>query len=70
MSANGQSNEVDKSSDKLYLDEPSTEKEFFSEQSFAFGTMQGWRSSNEDFHKHKIPLDENLANNWAFFFNI
>ncbi|CAF5079954.1 unnamed protein product [Rotaria sp. Silwood1] len=67
MSANGQSNEVDKSSDKLYLDKPSTEKELFSDQSFAFGTMQGWRSSNEDFHKHKIPLDENLAKNWAIF---
>ncbi|CAF3247392.1 unnamed protein product [Rotaria sp. Silwood2] len=67
MSQNGQTNEVDKSSDKLYLDEPSTEKELYSDKSFAFGSMQGWRASNEDCHKHLIPLDNNLANNWAFF---
>ncbi|CAF3713643.1 unnamed protein product [Rotaria sp. Silwood1] len=54
-------------SNKLYLDEPSTKKELYADESFGFGSMQGWRKSNEDCHKDLMPLDNYLWNNWAFF---
>ncbi|CAF3727567.1 unnamed protein product [Rotaria sp. Silwood1] len=59
--------QVKNCSNKLYLDEPSTKKELYADESFGFGSMQGWRKSNEDCHKDLMPLDNYLWNNWAFF---
>lgn len=51
----------------LYLNDPNKRKELFHGQSFAFGGMQGWRKTNEDFHKHLIPLDDQTWKLWSYF---
>ncbi|CAF2616123.1 unnamed protein product [Rotaria sp. Silwood2] len=55
------------SSNDILLDKPSTEKELYADQSFGFGTMQGWRKTHEDFHKHLIPFDNQHWKNWSYF---
>ncbi|CAF1220070.1 unnamed protein product [Rotaria sp. Silwood1] len=67
MSEKSQKNGSETFSSKLYLDEPSTDKELYGDQSFAFGTMQGWRKSNEDYHKELMPFDNHLWKHWAYF---
>jgi len=51
----------------LYLNDPHTAKELDHGESFAFGGMQGWRKSNEDFHKHLIPMNDHSWKNWSYF---
>lgn len=53
--------------DKLYLDQPQTEKELAHGDSFGFASMQGWRSTAEDFHKHLIPFDHQSWQLWSYF---
>jgi serine/threonine protein phosphatase PrpC len=53
--------------EKLYLNDPHTAKELDHGESFAFGGMQGWRKSNEDFHKHLIPINRQSWKLWSYF---
>jgi serine/threonine protein phosphatase PrpC len=63
------SNETDdqEGDESLLLNKPNTKKELDHGQSFAFGGMQGWRKSNEDFHKHLVPIDQNSWKLWSYF---
>ncbi|UJR34353.1 hypothetical protein I4U23_021757 [Adineta vaga] len=53
--------------DDLILSQPETKKELLHGQSFAFGGMQGWRKSNEDFHRHLVPIDNHHWKLWSYF---
>ncbi|CAF1048137.1 unnamed protein product [Rotaria sordida] len=52
---------------KFFLDKPNVEKVLIHDSTFAFGSMQGWRSTMEDRHKHLIPLDKNSWKSWSYF---
>ncbi|CAF1193933.1 unnamed protein product [Rotaria sordida] len=67
MSKDIQTNERNTSSNDLYLDEPCIKKELYSNEVFGFGSMQGWRKTNEDFSKYLMPFDNHLWKDWAFF---
>ncbi|CAF5049275.1 unnamed protein product [Rotaria sp. Silwood1] len=49
------------------LNNPNTRKELYDGQSFAFAGMQGWKTSNEDFHKHLVPIDDQIWKLWSYF---
>ncbi|CAF3695518.1 unnamed protein product [Rotaria sordida] len=51
----------------IFLNNSNTRKELDHGQSFAFGGMQGWRISNEDIHKHLIPIDHHSWKLWSYF---
>ncbi|CAF4717322.1 unnamed protein product [Rotaria sp. Silwood2] len=51
----------------VFLKKPNTKKESEDGQSFAFAGMQGWRISNEDFHKHLVPIDDQKWKLWSYF---
>ncbi|CAF4175937.1 unnamed protein product, partial [Rotaria sp. Silwood2] len=51
----------------IFLNNPNARKELDHGQSFAFGGMQGWRISNEDFHKHLVPIDNHSWKLWSYF---
>ena len=53
--------------DDSFLSHPSTVKHIEHGEQFAFGAMQGWRKSNEDFHKHLIPIDQHSWILWNYF---
>ena len=53
--------------DDLFLKDPETKKELLHGQTFAFAGMQGWRKSNEDFHKHLVPINEQQWKLWSYF---
>lgn len=55
------------STNSLFLDKPCTKKELHGDESYGFGSMQGWRKSHEDYSKHLIPLDHHLWKHWAYF---
>jgi len=55
------------SEESLFLTNPNTRKEFDHGESFSFGGMQGWRKSNEDFHKHLCPIDHHHWKVWSYF---
>lgn len=67
MSLHDHNNKVDNSTNDLFLDKPCTKKELYGDESFGFGSMQGWRKSHEDFSKYLIPLDHHLWKHWAYF---
>ncbi|CAF1209101.1 unnamed protein product [Rotaria sordida] len=48
----------DKIKKNIFSYYPKTRKDITYNQLFAFAGMQGWRTSNEDFHKHLIPIDD------------
>ncbi|CAF0767470.1 unnamed protein product [Adineta steineri] len=62
-----QGNHEDKPENSLFLNNPHTEKELEHGHSFAFAGMQGWRQSNEDFHKHLVPIDQQSWKLWSYF---
>ncbi len=47
-----QDDKASSSEKSLFLDQPRTEKQTDGDQSFGFASMQEWRKTNEDFHKH------------------
>ncbi|CAF0981023.1 unnamed protein product [Rotaria sordida] len=51
----------------IFLNNSNTRKELDHGQSFAFGGMQGWRISNEDIHKHLVPIDHHSWKLWSYF---
>lgn len=51
----------------LFLDKPNAEKTTLNAQTFGFASMQGWRSSMEDRHKHLIPFDDRSWQLWSYF---
>lgn len=53
--------------DDSFLSHPLTVKLIEHGEQFAFGAMQGWRKSNEDFHKHLIPIDQHSWMLWNYF---
>ncbi len=53
--------------ENLCLTDPHTKKELDYGKSFAFGGMQGWRKTNEDFHKHLIPINDQSWKLWSYF---
>ncbi len=55
------------SSNGLFLTQPRTDKELDGGRSFGFASMQGWRKTHEDAHKHLIPLDNHLWKYWSYF---
>jgi serine/threonine protein phosphatase PrpC len=55
------------SDEDLFLNNPHTKKEFDHGESFAFCGMQGWRKSNEDFHKHLVPINQKSWKLWSYF---
>jgi hypothetical protein len=44
----------------LFLNDLYIAKELDHEKSSAFCGMQRWRKSNEDFHKHLVPIDQKI----------
>ena len=52
---------------KFFLDKPHSVKTLHHGSSYAFGAMQGWRSTMEDRHKHLIPLDHHAWKLWSYF---
>ncbi|CAF4232974.1 unnamed protein product, partial [Rotaria sordida] len=67
MSEKNEINGSNSSSNNLYLDKPCTKKELYGNELFGFGSMQGWRKTNEDFSKYLILFDNYLWKDWAFF---
>ncbi|CAF1382393.1 unnamed protein product [Adineta ricciae] len=62
------SHNIDNEGDEdLFLKHPETKKELLHGQTFAFAGMQGWRKSNEDFHKHLVPINELQWKLWSYF---
>lgn len=59
-----QENEND---DDLFLNQPDTVKHIESGENFVFGGIRGWRRSNEDFHKHLVPIDQHPWKLWNYF---
>lgn len=53
--------------ENLFLKNAHTDKELEHGEKFGYCGMQGWRRSNEDFHKHLIPFDGHLWKLWSFF---
>ncbi len=53
--------------ENLFLNSPHTKKELEHGESFAFCGIQGWRKSNEDFHKHLIPINQQSWKLWSYF---
>jgi len=60
-------NRDEETEDSSFLNNPNTEKELEHGESFAYGGMQGWRRSNEDFHKHLFPIDHQSWKLWSYF---
>jgi hypothetical protein len=52
---------------KFFLDKPHSVKTLNHGSSFAFGAMQGWRSTMEDRHKHLTPFDHHAWKLWSYF---
>lgn len=52
---------------KFFLEKPHLEKTLIHDTTFAFASMQGWRSTMEDKHKHLIPLDKYAWKLWSYF---
>ena len=52
---------------KLFSDKPHTEKELLNGPNFGFASMQGWRATMEDRHKHLIPFDNRSWKLWSYF---
>ncbi|CAF1277877.1 unnamed protein product [Adineta ricciae] len=52
---------------KFFLTKPKLEKTILRGPIFAFTSMQGWRSTMEDCHKHLIPLDNHSWKLWSYF---
>ena len=67
MSVDDDTDETHSSIDALYLDKPVTKKELDGNDLFGFGSMQGWRKSNEDAAKYLIPFDNHLWKDWSYF---
>ncbi|CAF1261995.1 unnamed protein product [Rotaria sordida] len=67
MSFHDDTDNVHPSVNDLYLDQPCTKKELYGNESFGFGSMQGWRRSQEDSAKHLIPFDNHLWKNWSYY---
>ena len=67
MSVDDDTEKLRCSIDALYLDEPCTKKELDGHDFFAFGSMQGWRKSNEDAAKHLHPFDNQRWKDWSYF---
>jgi serine/threonine protein phosphatase PrpC len=57
----------DESEESIILNAPITTKESEHGESFAFCGMQGWRKTNEDFHKHLVPINQNSWKLWSYF---
>ena len=53
--------------ESLFLKNARKDKELEHGEQFAFCGMQGFRKSNEDFHKHSIPFDNQSWKLWSFF---
>lgn len=51
----------------LYLEQPCAKKKLLGNESFGFGSMQGWRRSQEDSAKHLIPFDKQLWKDWTYY---
>lgn len=51
----------------LLLTEPKTQKTLLHGHSFGFGSVQGWRKSNEDYHRHLVPVDDQAWKLWSYF---
>ena len=60
-------NKMPTSANSFLLDQPRTTKELDSGPSFGFASMQGWRKTHEDDHKHLISLDNHLWKYWSYF---
>lgn len=52
---------------KFFSSKPHLEKELIHQPTFAFAAMQGWRSTMEDKHQHRLPLDQHLWKLWDLF---
>ncbi|CAF1225118.1 unnamed protein product [Rotaria magnacalcarata] len=52
---------------KFFLEKPQLDKLSIHDSTFAFGAMQGWRSTMEDKHKHLIPFDNHAWKSWSYF---
>lgn len=53
--------------ENLFLQNARTDKVTDHGENFAFCGMQGFRKSNEDFHKHLIPFNNQSWKHWSFF---
>lgn len=53
--------------EKFFSSKPHLDKELLHQSSFGFGAMQGWRSTMEDKHQHRLPLDQHLWKLWDLF---
>lgn len=52
---------------KFFLDKPNTKQEVISDANFVFASMQGWRSTMEDTHRHSLSLDDASWKLWSYF---
>lgn len=51
----------------LFAEKPHTEKELIHGSNFAYGSMQGWRATMEDTHKHLTSIDNRSWKLWTYF---
>jgi len=52
---------------KLFSNKANTEKELINGSNFAYASMQGWRSTMEDKHKHLTSFDNRSWKLWSYF---
>jgi len=63
---NNHKEEVDELA-KLFSEKANTEKELINGSNFGFASMQGWRSTMEDKHKHLTSFDNRSWKLWSYF---